>query len=102
MTTTDLIETFWVLGPDDDPYAVFDDLRAAGPVVPAGPDFVTANHRVCNAILRDRRFGVRPLGDPGLRQRTRRATRSTSVSSSANRPITPGCVASRHRRSDRG
>ncbi len=66
MTTTDLIETFWALGPDDDPYPVFDELRAAGPVVPAGPDFVTASHRVCNAILRDRRFGVRPLGDPGL------------------------------------
>jgi P450-derived glycosyltransferase activator len=47
----------------DDPYPLYERLRAHGPLVRSrvGP-WVTTNHRVCNAVLRDRRFGVAPDG----------------------------------------
>ena len=44
----------------DNPYAVYDRLRRGGPLVPTRiGNWVTTSHRVCNAVLRDRRFGVR-------------------------------------------
>lgn len=44
----------------DDPYAVYDRLRRDGPLVPTRlGNWVTTSHRVCRAVLRDRRFGVR-------------------------------------------
>ena len=47
----------------DDPYAIYERMRAAGPLVPTRlGNWATTSHRVCNAVLRDRRFGVRPLG----------------------------------------
>ena len=45
------------------PYAIYDELRAAGSVVPTRlGNWATTSHRVSNTVLRDRRFGVRPLG----------------------------------------
>jgi P450-derived glycosyltransferase activator len=44
----------------DDPYAIYAGLRRRGPVVPTRlGHWVTTSHRVCNTVLRDRRFGVR-------------------------------------------
>lgn len=44
----------------DDPYALYDALRAQGAIVPTRlGNWVTTSHRVCNSVLRDRRFGVR-------------------------------------------
>jgi P450-derived glycosyltransferase activator len=44
----------------DDPYAIYERLRAQGTLVPTRiGNWVTPSHRVCNMVLRDRRFGVR-------------------------------------------
>src|ERR687889_1058869 len=44
----------------DDPYAIYERIRAHGTLVPTRiGNWVTPSHRVCNAVLRDRRFGVR-------------------------------------------
>jgi cytochrome P450 len=43
------------------PYAIYDRLRARGTLVPTRlGNWVTTSHRVCDSVLRDRRFGVRP------------------------------------------
>jgi hypothetical protein len=43
-----------------DPYAIYDRIRARGTLVPTRVgDWATPSHRVCSAVLRDRRFGVR-------------------------------------------
>jgi cytochrome P450 len=45
----------------DDPYAIYDRIRAAGTLVPTRlGNWATTSHRVCDAVLRDRRFGVNP------------------------------------------
>ncbi|WP_328611366.1 cytochrome P450 [Amycolatopsis sp. NBC_00345] len=42
------------------PYAIYARMRAQGPLLPASTGgWVTASHRVCDAVLRDRRFGTR-------------------------------------------
>jgi cytochrome P450 len=42
------------------PYAIYDRIRARGTLVPTRVgDWATPSHRVCSAVLRDRRFGVR-------------------------------------------
>jgi P450-derived glycosyltransferase activator len=44
----------------DDPYAIYERIRAHGTLVPTRiGNWVTPSHQVCNAVLRDRRFGVR-------------------------------------------
>jgi P450-derived glycosyltransferase activator len=44
----------------DDPYALYDRLRDRGPLSrTALGNWVTPGYRLCNAVLRDRRFGVR-------------------------------------------
>ena len=44
----------------DNPYAIYAGLRRQGTLVPTRiGNWVTPSHRVCNAVLRDRRFGVR-------------------------------------------
>jgi cytochrome P450 len=44
----------------DDPYQIYERVRAKGTVVPTRMgSFVSPSHRVCNFVLRDRRFGVR-------------------------------------------
>ena len=62
----------------DNPYAIYDRIRAGGTLVPTRlGNWVTPSHRVCKSVLRDRRFGVTPIdpaspgpaspgpGDPG-------------------------------------
>jgi P450-derived glycosyltransferase activator len=48
----------------EDPYPLYAQLRARGPLSrsTAGP-WVTASHAVCNAVLRDRRFGAAATAD---------------------------------------
>ena len=42
------------------PYALYDRIRARGTIVPTRVgNWATPSHRVCSAVLRDRRFGVR-------------------------------------------
>lgn len=65
MTETTLLEPLWTLSGQDDPFPIYEGLRAGGPIVGAGQEWVSTDHAVCNAILRDRRFGVRPSGDAG-------------------------------------
>ncbi len=44
-----------------DPYRIYERMRAAGPLVPTRlGNWASTSHRVCNTVLRDRRFGVRP------------------------------------------
>jgi P450-derived glycosyltransferase activator len=44
----------------DNPYDIYERIRAEGTLVPTRiGNWVTTSHRVCNAVLRDRRFGVR-------------------------------------------
>jgi cytochrome P450 len=44
----------------ENPYAVYERIRAAGPLVPTRlGNVATVSHRACSAVLRDRRFGVR-------------------------------------------
>jgi P450-derived glycosyltransferase activator len=48
----------------DNPYVIYDRMRRAGTLSPTPlGNWVTTSHRVCNAVLRDRRFGVRPVVD---------------------------------------
>lgn len=45
-----------------DPYAIYERMRLQGPVLPTRlGNLSTTSHRLCNEVLRDRRFGVRPL-----------------------------------------
>ena len=47
----------------DNPYAIYDRMRRDGTLLPTRRgNWVTTSHRVCDAVLRDRRFGVRPAG----------------------------------------
>jgi P450-derived glycosyltransferase activator len=49
----------------DDPYAIYARMRRAGTMAPTRlGNWVTTSHRLCTAVLRDRRFGVRPDGAP--------------------------------------
>ena len=44
-----------------DPYAIYERMRAVGPLFPTRlGNWASTSHRVCNMVLRDRRFGVRP------------------------------------------
>ena len=44
----------------DNPYAIYERIRRDGPLVPTRlGNLVTTSHRLCNTVLRDRRFGVR-------------------------------------------
>ncbi|MEV6343659.1 cytochrome P450 [Actinoplanes sp. NPDC051851] len=53
----------------DDPYPIYEQVRAYGPLMPTARlgNYVTADYAVCQAVLRDRRFGVRSvaLAGPG-------------------------------------
>jgi P450-derived glycosyltransferase activator len=43
----------------DDPYAIYARMRRAGPLLPTRlGNWSTTSHRLCNIVLRDRRFGV--------------------------------------------
>lgn len=44
-----------------DPYPIYDQLRERGTLVPSRfGNWITTSYKVCDAVLRDRRFGVRP------------------------------------------
>jgi P450-derived glycosyltransferase activator len=45
-----------------DPYPIYEDIRERGTLVPTrvDGDWTTASHRVCDSVLRSRRFGVQP------------------------------------------
>jgi hypothetical protein len=44
-----------------DPYPIYEQIRGRGTLVPTlMGNWVTASHRVCNSVLRNRRLGVRP------------------------------------------
>src|SRR6516225_4694602 len=46
-----------------DPYPFYDRIRASGRLVPTPlGNWVSASHSVCDEVLRNRRFGVRPAG----------------------------------------
>jgi P450-derived glycosyltransferase activator len=46
-----------------DPYGVYREMRAAGAMVPTRlGNWAVTSHRLAGAVLRDRRFGVRPEG----------------------------------------
>jgi P450-derived glycosyltransferase activator len=51
----------------DDPYPVYDRLRERGPLTPTRlGNWVSTSHRVCDSVLRDRRFGASPEdAEPG-------------------------------------
>ena len=51
------------------PYVVYDRLRASGPLTPTRlGHWVSTSHSVCESVLRDRRFAVRPEdAEPGQR-----------------------------------
>ena len=43
-----------------DPYAVYEDMRAIGPMVPTRlGNWATTSYAICNQVLRNRQFGVR-------------------------------------------
>jgi cytochrome P450 len=48
------------------PYTIYERMRASGPLAPTRlGNWVSTSHRVCAAVLRDRRFGTVPAdGDP--------------------------------------
>jgi cytochrome P450 len=51
----------------ENPYAIYDRMRATGTLLPTRlGNWSTTSHRVCKAVLRDRRFGVRPAEADGI------------------------------------
>ncbi|NJC73528.1 cytochrome P450 [Planosporangium thailandense] len=49
----------------DDPYAIYERMRRAGALSPTRlGNWATTSHRICETVLRDRRFGVRPADSP--------------------------------------
>lgn len=49
-----------------DPYPIYRQLRDRGPILPTRyGNYATTTHALCNAVLRDRSFGVRPESGPG-------------------------------------
>ncbi|MFI6096576.1 cytochrome P450 [Lentzea sp. NPDC051213] len=51
--------TFEQLSGSEDPHRIYEQVRALGPLVREGGDWVTTSHTLSNKILRDRRFGMR-------------------------------------------
>ena len=51
----------------DDPYPLYEQIRRRGPLARPGRggEWASASHRVCDAVLRDRRFGTQPADGPG-------------------------------------
>ncbi|MFF1823622.1 cytochrome P450 [Kribbella sp. NPDC058245] len=62
---TSAIEAFWARSGPEDPFPIYEQLRGGGSVVGSGQEWLTTDYAICNTVLRDRRFGVRPVGDPG-------------------------------------
>src|SRR5579863_283755 len=48
------------------PYPLYEQIRRLGPLAAThGDDWASVSHRVCDAVLRDRRFGTQPAEGPG-------------------------------------
>ena len=46
---------------DTDPYPIYEEMRARGPMLPTRlGNYTTTSRRLCNEVLRSRRFGVKP------------------------------------------
>jgi len=46
---------------DTDPYAIYEEMRERGPMLPTRlGNYSTTSHRLCNEVLRSRKFGVSP------------------------------------------
>ena len=57
----DLFSRLIVPNHHTDPYQIYEEMRVRGPLVPTRlGNYTTTSHRVCNEVLRSRRFGVRP------------------------------------------
>ncbi len=59
------LDLVWALTGEDDPYPVYEQIRAYGPLAGQDGEYVTVEHAVVNTVLRSRDFGLRPHGDPG-------------------------------------
>jgi cytochrome P450 len=46
-----------------DPYPLYDEIRAQGPLFQTPFTWATADHTVCRQVLRDKRFGIVPSAD---------------------------------------
>ena len=45
-----------------DPYQIYEEMRARGPMLPTRlGNYTTTSHRLCNEVLRNRKFGVSPI-----------------------------------------
>lgn len=85
-----------------DPYAVYAEIRSAGSFVRlSAGERATASHQVARTILRDRRFGVRPPGDPGPSERPAGFTGVDLGLLDRGRLGTPDCGGSGRRHSGR-
>jgi len=81
-----------------DPYAVYEAMRAIGPMVPTRlGNWATTSYAICNQVLRSRQFGVREeSGVSPVRSPQEEFDLSSSASTS---PTTRGCGGWPHRRS---
>ncbi len=60
----DELAQLWTSAGRGDPYAVYDRLRARGPLNPTAlGNWSSTSHEICSRVLRDRRFSVRPPGN---------------------------------------
>jgi hypothetical protein len=59
------------------PYAIYDRIRERGALVPTRRgNWVSTSHRVCDSVLRDRQFGVRPPENSNFRPEGTESTRT--------------------------
>ena len=50
-----------------DPYQIYEEMRAQGAVLPTRlGNYTTTSHRLCNEVLRSRKFGPSPDDDSGI------------------------------------
>lgn len=57
----DLLSRLILPSGDTDPYSIYKEMRARGPMLPTRlGNYSTTSHRLCNEILRSRKFGVSP------------------------------------------
>jgi hypothetical protein len=57
----DPMAQLWLRPGRENPYPVYDRLRERGPLTETRlGNWASTSYRVCDAVLRDRRFGVRP------------------------------------------
>jgi cytochrome P450 len=57
----DLFSRLILQNHNTDPYPIYEEMRARGPMLPTRlGNYSTTSHRLCNEVLRSRRFGVTP------------------------------------------